>query len=509
MSEIQVRRDATDVRRHIDAGRARSLRGRVLGALAVIGLAGLALCASASANLRSDFQQKFAPCPYNNPLVSGCLYSPTTSGEFIVGNGTVPISKPVILQAGLVGSTGALIPPESAEELSKTALPIPGGLVGIELPGNFTEVTATAELAGPASYTSKINLPLKVKLDNPLNVVLGSGCYIGSEAEPLELHLGAETTNPPPPNTPITGKAKFSAIDGGAIQVIEQTLVDNAFAAPGANGCTLLPPVGDLAVNVKEGLPAAAGKNTAIMTGFTYNANALLVRAVRKLPELGRCVKAATAGHGNYYDSACISETGRKPEGKYEWLPGPGAASKFKGVSKTMKLETVGHTKITCTASSSEGEYTGVKTLTDSLKLTGCHTGSATTGKACQSSGAGAGEIQTSTLSGSIDFIKENFLPTLPVIGVDLKPASGSTLATIECGGSPQSLTGSVIAPITVVDKMKTSFKVKATAAGGVQTPEAFEEASNDTLSLGGEGAGLNGAITQTNEEAVEVKGIR
>jgi hypothetical protein len=507
MSEIQVRRDGTNVRRHIDVGRARTLRGRLLGALAVIGLAGLALCASASANLRSDLQEKFSECPYNNPLVTGCLYSPTTSGEFIVGNGTVPITKPVILQAGTTGMTGELIPPESGNELSKTALPIPGGLVGIELPGDFTEVTATAELAGTASYTNKINLPLKVKLDNPLNVLLGSGCYIGSEAEPLELHLGAETTNPPPPNKPITGSARISSIDG-AIRVIEQTFVDNAFAAPGANGCTPLPPVGDLAVNTKEGLPAAAGKNTAIMTGFTYDANALVVKAVLKLPELGRCVQSPTHS-GEFFDSACLAETDRAPEGKYEWLPGPGPANKFKGASTTMTLETVGHTKITCPASSSEGEYTGPKTQTVSLRLTGCHTGSRATLKSCQSSGAGAGEIQTSTLAGSLDFIKENVMPTLPVLGVDLKPVSGTELAAIECGGSPQALSGSVIAPITAIDKMKTSFKEKPTATGGIQAPEAFEEQSKDTLSLGGEQAGLKGSITQTNEEALEIKGIR
>jgi hypothetical protein len=482
------------------------MRGRVLGALAAIGLAGLALCATASANLRSDLQQRFGECPYNNPEVSGCLYSPTTSGEFVVGKGTVPITKPVILQAGLVGPTGALIPPESGNELSKTALPIPGGLVGIELPGNFTEVTATAELAGPASYTKKINLPLKVKLDNPLNVLLGSSCYIGSNSEPLELHLGAETTNPPPPNKPITGSARIFTIDGGAIQVIEQTFVDNAFAAPGANGCTLLPPVGDLAVNVKEGLPAAAGTNTAIMTGFTESANALLVKAVLKLPELGRCVKAATH-QGNFYDSSCISETGPVREGKYEWLPGPGAAGKFKGVSNAMTLETLGKTKIKCTAGSSEGEYTGPKTQTVSLRLTGCLTGSGAAAKSCQS--AAAGEIQTATLAGSIDFIKENLQQEIPVIGVDLRPASGSDLATFECGGSPQSLSGSVIVPITVVDKMKTSFKEKASATGGIQAPEAFEEASKDTLSLGGEQAGLNGTVTQTNEEALEIKGFR
>ena len=55
------------------------------------------------------------------------------------------------------------------------------------------------------------------------------------------------------------------------------TLVDNAFAVPAAKGCgnTLLPipiitpilqGIVSAAVNLKEGLPAAAGKNTAIMT---------------------------------------------------------------------------------------------------------------------------------------------------------------------------------------------------------------------------------------------------
>ena len=481
--------------------------GRRVGAVLVLmALAALGFAATAMANIRGELQ-RFGECPVKSPIVGGCLYSATTGGEFIVGKGTVPITKTIILQAGL-NTQGELIPPESGNELSKTPLPIPGGLVGIELPGNFTAVTATAELAGPASYVKSINLPLKVKLDN---LLLGGNCYIGSETETLSLHLTYETTNPPPPNKPISGKVTLS--QNGPITVLTGTLVDNAFAAPGANGCTLLPPVGDLAVDIKEGLPAAAGNNTAIMSGTTELAPADLVKAILPLPELGRCVKVEpvkeggkTVYHGGW-STDCGIEVPEK-NGRWEWSPGPGTANKFKGLSKTVKLQTVGGSLVTCTASTSEGEYTGAKTQTLSMKLTGCKQKTTL----CQSSSAGAGEIRTAALDGSLDFIKENLHGETPLVGVDLKPASGIDLAAFECGGKAMSVSGSVIVPVTVLDKPELAFHEKAAALEGKQLPESFEEEAKDTLTLassgGEEQAGLTGTFTNTNEEALEIKSL-
>jgi hypothetical protein len=470
--------------------------------VAVVVLVALAVAAPAMASLKQDLQ-RFATCPYNNPEVGACAYSTTTSGEFVLGNGAVPITKPVVIKGGV--TPPVIVASTDGETLSKTPLAVPGGLVGIELPGNFTEVTATAELAGTGELGNSVYLPLKVKLDN---LALGSNCYIGSNTEPLVLNLTYGTTNPPPPNKPISGKAIISTKDNGAIKVVTGTLVDNSFAAPGANGCTLLPLIGDLAVNVKEGLPAAAGKNTAIMNGVTELVQSSLVRGVLPLPDFGRCKKAAgvlegkkTVYHGLYANSGCTAESPERV-GKFEWTTGPGSSKGFTGVLKPVKLETVGGQLVTCTAGSDSGEYTGTKTEALSLKLTGCSSPSGP----CTSSGAGAGEIQTAALTGSLEFIKENEGTVKPIVGLDIAPKSGTQLAAFECGATAQTVTGSFIAPVTAVNKMASTLNLKPKAVAGKQLPEAFEVGPSDTLSLGGEQAGLSTTATQLGEEAIEIK---
>jgi hypothetical protein len=141
------------------------------------------------------------------------------------------------------------------------------------------------ELAKPASEIkfSELNLlfqegvalklPVKVHLENPL---LGSGCYIGSSSTPIWLNLTSGTTSPPAPNKAITGSV-------GTPEFIEkeqilrftgQKLVDNAWSAPGANGCggagfeLILDPI----LNASVGVPAAAGKNTAVQVGNAFSA---------------------------------------------------------------------------------------------------------------------------------------------------------------------------------------------------------------------------------------------
>jgi len=476
---------------------------RVAATLAVASLAAVIVASPAIASLKQDLQ-RFSDCPLSNPTATQCVYSLTSSGEFVIGKSSVPITKPVTIQGGL--TPPLIVPAADGNTLSKTALPVPGGLVGIELLGNFTEVTATAELAGTASLGNTVSLPLKVKLDNP---TLGSGCYIGSEAEPLSLNLTYGTTNPPAPNKPISGKAIISTKDNGEIKTITGTLVDNAFAAPGASGCTLLPLVGDLAVNSKEGLPAAAGTNTAIMSGVTEEVPASLVAAVLPLPDFGHCVKAKsslegrkTIYHGLYGNSACTIQN-TEATGRFEWVAGAGASKGFSGALKPVKLETVGHQLVSCSGGSDAGEYTGAKTESLTLTLTGCSTPSGS----CHS-GATAGEIRTGALTGSLEFIKENEGTVKPVVGVDIAPASGTQLAAFECGASAETLTGAVIAPIAAVDKSATALNISAKASAGKQLPEAFEVGPRHTLSLGGEQAGLTTTATQTGEEAIEIKAI-
>jgi hypothetical protein len=263
------------------------VRGRI-GLLAMLGLASLAALAAASPAFavsqafREEFQT-FADCPVATAQI--CSYSTTTAGEFKMGSKSVPINKTVVLQGGIQLSLEPQ-PLQAAADgntLSRTPLEVPGGLTGI--PGLGGEVTATAEIAGPASsvildagnlYRSSgtaITLPLKVKLDNP---ALGEECYIGSDAEPIVLHLTTGTTDPPPPAQPISGRLGFPtgrAFKGkhkpGLISVYKQlTLVDNSYSVPGVNGCGgSLAPVMDVLVDASAGLPSAAGNNSAVMSG--------------------------------------------------------------------------------------------------------------------------------------------------------------------------------------------------------------------------------------------------
>ena len=185
-------------------------RALVAVCLASLATGGLASTAMAKMSAKEEFAP-FADCPLETAAL--CPYATTTSGQLTIGHKTVPITKTIVLQGGLPPVTGGyfeerpLLAAADGNTLSKTPLEVPGGLVGIA--GLGGEVTATAEIAGPVSGVkvsrgnligeqgTAITLPLKVKLSNP---TLGEACYVGTDAEPIVLHLTTGTTNPPPPN---------------------------------------------------------------------------------------------------------------------------------------------------------------------------------------------------------------------------------------------------------------------------------------------------------------------
>jgi hypothetical protein len=492
----------------------------VAGLLGLLGVAPLAL-----AGIQREFAI-FSDCPLNNPEVGTCIVSTTTSGEFKIGKKTVPITQPVVLQGGLTPDSSRLVPAADGNTLSKTALPVPGGIIGIELLGPLTSVTATAELAGTAEVNVvnantaegvAASLPLKVKLDNP---ALGSTCYVGSNSEPLAPQLTTGTTNPPPPNTPISGDPGEAVLGGHGkiITILHSSLVDNAFAAPGAKGCAEpLSLLVDPAVDLQTGLPAPSGENAAVLNGTLVAAGARYVKAQALLPTLGRCQKVESEKvgkekvfHGGYVDAGCTEENPAR-FGKFEWTPGPGAANKFSGTSTTATLETTGKSQIRCAASTTHGEYTGTKSATLGLALTGCKL--VASGESCQSSGAASGEITASGLSAELGFIQDidQGGEVLATAGWDLKREP--SIISGECGSAKQALlvTGSVIAPISAAEKMVSAYTLKLAETGGKQAPESFEEAPKDTLTetLGGgpsEQAGLKATEKITNEEKLEFK---
>ncbi|HEX9481021.1 MAG TPA: hypothetical protein VF927_02865 [Solirubrobacteraceae bacterium] len=259
----------------------RLLIGMALAAIALLALAATPALAASKIN-KADFA-RFINCPV--ALGEGCLYAETLEGEFKIGSKTTPIVNPTIIQGGLADLKEfnglPLIPPRfGAEELSKALQELPGGLTGLtNIVGG--PVFATAELAGTPEIApvgllgregTAVELPIKVHLENEL---LGPNCYIGSEAEPIVLHLTDGTTRPPEGIEPMTGEeGKATAIDKTRVlQFIGNKLVDNTFPVPAATGCgtnALLEPVVTAAVNLGSGLPAAAGTSHAILIGNQY-----------------------------------------------------------------------------------------------------------------------------------------------------------------------------------------------------------------------------------------------
>jgi hypothetical protein len=248
-----------------------------------LALAASAGTASATKINKADFL-KFINCPIEKGKV--CLYGETLKGEFKLGNKSVAVTVPTILQGGLPSNGFGvydIIPPRfGVETLGKAAQPVPGGLTGLnESIGG--PLTATAELAGEPTVRPlalgfasgvAVELPIKVHLENE---ELGPNCYIGSNTEPITLNLTDGKTYPPEGSgiEVIEGSVgENSGPDKGEIlQFLNNKLVDNTFAVPAAKDCgtnALLEPIITGVVNTDEGLPAAAGKNLAILEGNQY-----------------------------------------------------------------------------------------------------------------------------------------------------------------------------------------------------------------------------------------------
>jgi hypothetical protein len=222
--------------------------------------------------------RQFAGCPSlktENPETSTCLRLFIPGGRLRLGKKEVPLSNPLSFGGGINSSAeglsysplGGLLP---VKEL------VPGGLnlAGLSIKLN-TPLSMVIELAGSVELLSfeGMRLPVKIHL---LNSALSDGCYIGSNADPINLDLITGTTSPSPPTKPITGKSPIYTFDPAA-EILTGTggiYVGNSFAVPGATGCVLKPfgsgfsINGNGAINSTMGLPARAGASE---TRLNYN----------------------------------------------------------------------------------------------------------------------------------------------------------------------------------------------------------------------------------------------
>jgi hypothetical protein len=284
--------------------------------IAALAVSAMAFASSASAEPKGIFKV-FNDCPTTTPGVELCTWAKTTSGEFSLGSTKVPITSPIILQGGGIPTGNPenereyfLVPAKDGNSLSKTELNVPGGLSGLvnctEIKGNglweviergsckaifengLTGVTEVTELAASATNPpildlvalstetgTAIVLPSKAHLKNPL---LGESCYVGSEAHPLQLHLTTGKSGTlKGKRGKVENKEEFEQL---LLRISENTLVDNTYTAPVAEGCGgffsfLIDPI----INSKLGLPSKAGANKALLNGELQSATNEAVKA--------------------------------------------------------------------------------------------------------------------------------------------------------------------------------------------------------------------------------------
>jgi hypothetical protein len=225
----------------------------------------------------------FNHCPLASAGVNECVYSKESSGELRFGSMDVPIKNPITLQGGLIVTKAeeTFVNPTEGLALSATPEEVPGGF-------ESEPVSLTLELVGSVVLSrpklSKgegvaLKLPVRAQLKNP---AFGEECFIGSAATPITLNLTTGVTSPPSPNKAIKGTpGTFESKEAGTLEIFKgDSLVENAFSVPSATGCgggafkEIINPL----VNSAYGLPAAAGHNTAILSGTSEFATAQAVK---------------------------------------------------------------------------------------------------------------------------------------------------------------------------------------------------------------------------------------
>ena len=180
-------------------------------------------------------------------------------------------------------------------------------------------------------------------------------------------------------------------------------------------------------------------------------------------------------------------------------------------------LETVGKAKITCSAGTAHGEYTGAKTLTMTLTLSGCRTPERPRALP-ERRPRRRGRSVTNALEGELGFISRvRNTWSRSAWTSSTKPA----LATFECSDR-RAARQRTRRPRRLGDRRRSrrstrwslASRVTYKATAGRQAPEQFESGLKDTLStsvVSGlektvEQAGLTATVTITSEEPLEIK---
>jgi hypothetical protein len=211
-------------------------------------------------------------------------------------------------------------------------------------------------------------------------------------------------------------------------------------------------------------------------------------------PEIGRCVpvEGVKEGKKTVFSGGYKSKNCRKSapahNGKYEWLPGAGESPTFETISEEgATLETASGVKIECISGQTFGEVTGATTEKLSFVMAECK--EAGTGQTCTTELPEGteevpreGVIHSQALKGELGLVEG-----AKKAGWDVKPETGSLVASFECGakltGKQYLVEGSYVDRVKHTNKMTSEMIDLYKQKAGKQIPEKVEGSETDVLS--------------------------
>ncbi|HEY2141739.1 MAG TPA: hypothetical protein VGG98_06740 [Solirubrobacteraceae bacterium] len=165
-------------------------------------------------------------------------------------------------------------------------------------------------------------------------------------------------------------------------------------------------------------------------------------------------------------------------------------------------------------------------TYESGIAIVTCNGGGSTTGSI---TGAKTGTLNTMTFTSCGSFcnqFKTAELESIPVytnkatkaVSLLLKPKTGTTFATTECGLEKGEIRGSILVPITPTNTLTKEFTLKARGTHGEQVPQEYENEKGEKVKVTLEGrlfgaesfvkCGLSFTVGITTEKYLELQAL-
>lgn len=151
-----------------------------------------------------------------------------------------------------------------------------------------------------------------------------------------------------------------------------------------------------------------------------------------------------------------------------------------------------------------EGEITGRKTVTGTIRFTGCKLEQMN----CRTEGSkNYEEIITQPLEGTLVYLSK----TAKTVGIDFKAKTGTAVVhRLRCWGGIGEVTGSIVMPVTPVNVRQTEFKLEATGRDEEYETEKGEKKTAVLESEFFNGSplfwGFNSYLNVIGQEKIEIK---